>query len=564
MPTKPILTIDVETDPFRMGHPPGSPQYVAPKQTKYHDQPGTCQCGCRLVHPFACGLTDGKMFYSIWHKNCCDEMVKVLERMEPSIVYMHNGGRFDDYFFYRHFAPERKRIGGRIAVARLGHHEFRDSMSIIPVALKETGEKKDIEIWKLEREHRDNHRAEILSYLEQDCVGLHKLVTQFREEFGDHLTIASAAMKQLSTFHPFQKTNSVTDWRFRSQFFFGGRTQFFASGVIEKPFKIYDMNSAYPYVMRNFKHPADGDDYNVGTKVTRKTGFVIVEGVNRGAFPLRAKDGGIDFTCERGTFACSIHEWHMAEQTKMFSPTRVIKTYDFDEWISFDGFVDHFYGARMKAQAAGDKIHKLFYKLILNSAYGKFAQNPELFVDEAVTLNGAVMPTGWTMKAHRGTFDNPMYTVWSRPAPRHTYFNVSIGASITGGTRAMLMEGLSKSSDPYYCDTDSIICRDLKSVPFSDTELGAWKLEGVGNKLAIAMKKTYACFDTSKTCSCPDGGYSATCQYHVKRASKGAQISSEEIEAVAKGETVWFHKLAPTFKMDGRVEFIHRRINRTV
>lgn len=541
--SKPILTMDLETDPFTLGHG------------------AECRCGCRIVHPFACGLFDGKNFTSIWHPKCCDKMVKILERMEPSIIYMHNGGRFDDYHFYRHFKPERQIIGNRIAKAFIGHHEFRDSMSIIPVALKETGQKKDIEIWKLERAHRDTHRIEILEYLKQDCIALWLLVNQFREEFGDYLTIASAAMAQLKRFHQFEHGNSMMDERFRSQFFFGGRVQCFAAGVVKSPFKIHDMNSAYPYVMRNMKHPT-GDSYAIDTRVNRRTAFVIAEGKNDGAFPLRKREGGIEFTTKTGQFCCSIHEWNMAEHTGMFRPQRVIKTYDFDAWITFDGFVDHFYGERLKAQSRGDEIHKLFYKLILNSAYGKFAQNPQNYVDQAVTLHGQQMPPPWEPKIHRGQGDAPMYTVWQKPIVRHSYYNVAIGASITGGTRAMLMEGLHKADTPFYCDTDSIISRDLSGVRFSKTELGAWKFEGAGTRLAIAGKKTYACFDDTKKCSCDVDP--KKCQHHVKSATKGARIGYDEIVEVAEGGEVVFHKLAPTYKQDGRVDFISRRIKRTV
>jgi hypothetical protein len=65
----------------------------------------------------------------------------------------------------------------------------------------------------------------------------------------------------------------------------------------------------------------------------------------------------------------------------------------------------------------------------------------------------------------------------------------------------------------------------------------------------MAGKKLYACFS------------GAEC---IKMACKGSRLSPEEITRVAQGETVTFRKDAPTFKLDGRVEWISRKIRRTV
>jgi DNA polymerase elongation subunit (family B) len=512
--------MDFETDPFEFG---------------------------TVVKPFACGLYDGKNFASVWSSKCAEKMVEHLNTLDPAIVYIHNGGRFDIFFLLKYLHAEMRIINGRIVSARLGDHEIRDSYSIIPVALSQY-KKDDIDINKLRRECREAHRVEILSYLRGDCVYLHELVTAFREDFGEFLTIGSAAMNQLRKFHPFELGNAYLDEKFRKQFFFGGRVQCFKSGVIDAPFSIYDVNSMYPHVMKNVMHPT-GKAFELDTQVGRKTHFVMAEGWQRGpygVFPLRNRQGGIDFTTEYGRFACTIHEWNMALETGWFKPRKVIKVYNFEQTICFPDFVDHFYSARMKAKKDGDKIRLIFYKLILNSAYGKFAQNPDNFCDWAITQNQR-LPEPWT---EHFIHNEGEYVIWKKGITRHSYYNVCIGASITGAARAQLANGLFRSTGSFYCDTDSIICRRLSGVEKSDTVLGAWKLEAQGERLAIAGKKLYAGFDADGEC--------------VKMASKGARISPEEIVRVAQGETVTFRKDAPTFKLDGRVEFVERRIRRTV
>lgn len=514
---KPILTMDIETDPFAYQ---------------------------RKISPFTIGLYDGKDFDSIWHTRCVHQMVKRLRKLPPSIIYMHNGGKFDIFLgLLEYLEGSMIIINGRIVKAQLGEHELRDSYSILPMPLK--GYKKDdIDISKLEPGVRDSHRPEILSYLRGDCVYLYELVSAFRDEFGDYLTVGSAAMAQLQKFHPFEKTKRYFDEKFRPQFFFGGRVQCFQSGIINQEFKIYDVNSMYPFVMSNFKHPT-GSAYELDKEITSKSAFIVAQGRNLmcGAFPLRTRKG-ISFPLDYGTYAFTIHEWEAALETGFFKPHKILKTYNFTQWICFDEFVSHFYSARQKAKASKDRIHEIFYKFILNSAYGKFAQNPDNFRDSAITHGNRAMPEPWEAKYIHGNGT----TFWDKSIQRHSYYNVSIGASITGAARATLMRALHHSDSLIYCDTDSVICRQLSGVSFNDVALGAWKLEGAGTLVAMAGKKLYACFNGSEC---------------IKQATKGGNLTPAEIVSVARGETVTFRKQAPTFKLDGSVSWIERRLKKT-
>lgn len=531
-PVIPIYTMDFETDPF---------EYLLE------------------VKPFACGLYNGQDFESIWGPKCSERMIKRLASLPPGIIYMHNGGKFDIYFILQSLEAEMLIINGRIVKAMLGKHEVRDSYAIIPVALSQY-KKDDIKIEKLHRDSRIANKVEILSYLRGDCVYLHELVVAFRDEFGDKLTIGSAAMEQLKKFHPFASMGPHNDEKFRKNFFMGGRVQVFQPGVLVKPFKILDENSMYPDAMRNFMHPNQGY-FDVTRKVNKETAFVVVEGRNYGAFGSRNEYGGLDFTRESGLFHITIHEWHAALETGMFVPAKVIKTYDCQAWICFDLFVDHFFAGRVKAKDDGNKILDLFYKLILNSAYGKFAQNPENYSDHQITT-GASPGAQWVPVS---THNNGKWIVWRKPSDGGFWSlnNVAIGASITGAGRSKLMRGIHAATDLIYCDTDSLICGDLPGVELSSNKLGAWKLEGQGTRIAVAGKKMYACMDDEMIGPLEDGQTwnDFAC---IKKATKGARLTPDEIIRVAEGETITFRNSAPNFKLDGRVKFIERDIRRTV
>src|ERR1700734_1193944 len=169
----------------------------------------------KRVYPFCFGAYDGQDFASIWNRRCPEAIVRYLDKFEPSIIYMHNGGRFDVFYLMRWLEADMTIINGRIVRAWLGKHELRDSYAILPIALS-AYKKDEIDINKLRAECRESHRPEILSYLRGDCVYLHELVSAFHEEFGDYLTIGSAAMGQLKRFHPFERGTGYMDERFTS------------------------------------------------------------------------------------------------------------------------------------------------------------------------------------------------------------------------------------------------------------------------------------------------------------------------------------------------------------
>lgn len=523
--------VDLETDPFKANE---------------------------MVHPFVAGFYDGERYITWWCDDCCARFVDFLKaEPEPLIVFAHNGGRFDFFYFVEHFEKKMRIINGRILQAFLGKHEFRDSFALLPFAL-EKYQKTKIDYQKFTKQNREANREEIIAYLRTDCVDLHTLVKAFIEEFGNKLTVGAAAMAELQKYHTFSKGDAAHDARFREKYYYGGRVQTFQSGIIEHPVKLFDVNSMYPSVMKHCLHPV-GVNLILGDEIDEKTAFVTVEGENYGAFPKRQENGSLSFSDGYGTYSVSIHEFRAAAETGTFKVAKVKESIGFAEQTSFDLFVDHFYDARNKAKAEGDKIHELFYKFILNSGYGKFAQNPENFSDYYITELGHFPPDWHDCNSFCDDeccqlwspcfISHNEYIIWKRPIREENYYNIATGASITGAARAQLLRGLCHASDPIYCDTDSIICTDLTGVTLSDTSLGAWKLEATGHSAAVAGKKLYAIYDEAGSV--------------VKKAHKGARLSGDDIRSIAAGAEFKYHREAPSFKWDGSHHFITRRIKRT-
>src|SRR6202000_2635440 len=100
---------------------------------------------------------------------------------------------------------------GRIMKAKIGAAELRDSYSLMPFSLA-TYEKDAIEYWKMEKEHRENYRDEILSYLRSDCVYLQRLITKWHELFGqEKITVGSTAMQEIRKRHKFKRADNRLD-----------------------------------------------------------------------------------------------------------------------------------------------------------------------------------------------------------------------------------------------------------------------------------------------------------------------------------------------------------------
>lgn len=515
--------IDCETDPFKHG---------------------------RVPAPFAIGVLWRGSYAWFTGDDCVQRAVDyILSIKVPVLWYAHNGGKFDYFFFITFLENPIKLINSRIVSSRLGIHELRDSWAIMPFALA-TYSKTPIDYGKFEPDVRHLHMVEICDYLHDDCVDLMTLCEAFVKRFGPRLTVAGTAMKELQKFHPQEFCHESHDDKFRD-FYFGGRVECFRSGVIEGNFKVYDVNSMYPKCMRDFDHPIGGQYVSVSECTLDACGwirgfsecmyFCEVEGHNLGALPTRGiKTGQLTFTEPYGVFHTTSHELRCAIELGKFKVHRILKALIPINVQRFDDFVNHFADEKAKADKAGDKIGRIFAKLMMNSAYGKFGQDPRKFEEYMICIRGIHQnpPEPWELKESA-----EKWSVWAKPSPTKRFFDVAIAASVTSAARAVLLRGISGALNPVYCDTDSIICEELMGVPLDEYELGAWKLEASGNRIAVAGKKLYALFDGDRP---------------VKWASKGTKLSPIEVEKVASGGEVLWQSEAPNFSLTGTTKFVAR------
>jgi hypothetical protein len=539
---RPFVVIDSETDPFLFG---------------------------RIPQPFVWGLYDGSEFTVYTHETV-HSLIKNLSE-KNIIVYAHNGGKFDYHFLlpYLEAFDDVKIINGRLAQFRIGRAEFRDSMNILPVALKHmeivdasgnVAKKQEFDYALMEESERYKPEVweKIIDYLRDDCVTLYEAIAAFQGQYGRHLTQAGAAMAQWKKISGEIVPESDAEYFSKfADYYYGGRVQCFKQGIVDQDFSVFDINSAYPYAMLD-RH-AYGITYSEagGEDLTRNRAqaFFHIRTTSHGAFPFRTKTG-LEFPNDGETREFRITGWELiaAEETNTAGDYVVLGVIYHDNLKSFSEYIDLFYQRRMTAKATGDKAGDLFAKLLMNSLYGKFGSNPENYANFCILppeeLSNLIDPEndyqfsgelGCWLLAEKGLNDDEK---------RH--YNVATAASITGYVRAFLWRAICKTGIDrvLYCDTDSIATTDEGNALDTGKSLGQWKHEGEFCKAGIAGKKLYI-FKPKKGAE-------------YKTASKGARLTHAELWKVAEGASVTYNPEAPTFSVHHKPKFISRKIRLTL
>lgn len=506
----------------------------------------------RIPKPICIGFFDGIRRLIFWGRTCVADFKVFLANEKEAgtdfCIYMHNGGRFDFMFLLDELEQgSLSVINGRIVKAQIMGHEFRDSFALFPQALS-AYEKTPISYDLFELDICGAHEREISDYCLDDCVYLYEIIQPFIEMFGDVLTVGSVALKLLNSMHGFERLDERDDLTLRP-FYFGGRVQCFEVGDFAGPWKLYDVNSMYPAAMKNVAHPVSG--FTNGKRLTEKTAFARVRATSAGALPHRMDDGKLGFPHRSGIFFATIHELRAGQELGLITIHEVECAYNFEHWTDFSAFVDFAFGKRQEAKDATDKARDLIWKRVGNSAYGKFALDPRKFKEYRVledcetpgNIRSESEPEGWFEET-----SGPGYRIWERPTfgRMGRFLNVATAASITGAARANLMCGLAASTRPIYCDTDSIICEAF-SGDVDARRLGAWDLEAEADRAIIAAKKIYALQRGGET---------------IKKASKGARLTVEQIIEVAAGKEVQWQSEAPNFSFVRAPTFVKRNIKR--
>lgn len=541
-----ILALDAETDPFTHGDIP---------------------------EPFVWGLHNGESCPTFWgepetiKKRLLEELA---EYPQGTIVYGHNGGKFDFHFLLDVLDPDLMIVNGRIAKATVldGQIELRDSYMIMPIPLS-TFDKFEIDYNLLKKENRELNRPEITRYLIQDCKILWDAATSFINRFGLNMSLAGTAIKELKkTGYDIPKTSQRYDDKFR-QFYYGGRVQTFKTGSFyakDKPFIYADINSAYSKSM--MQNHWFGVQYFSENKLPEldKLGpcLVCIDAIAKGCLPFRGDDNKLYFPDDEKIRNYKVSGWEVLAglKTKTLEIKKVIFCYRPLLTENFSTYIQKWF--EEKAASKGiDIFAYTFAKLMQNAAYGKLGQDGRKFSKFCIMKlgewpekikdgEGVPLPMNHADQWQFHSDTETGHTFFKRADPSDRFFNVAVAASITGWVRAYLWEHIHASKGVMYCDTDSIICEEF--IGKVGDKLGEWEIEAELSEAHIAQRKMYGCRVN------PVGKFGPVNK--TKIATKGVQLSFDEIKnGVETGSIIEYKRDAPSFSIRFGPRFVTRNID---
>ena len=295
--------------------------------------------------------------------------------------------------------------------------------------------------------------------------------------------------------------------KFCRQGYFGGRVECFWIGKQKQgDFYMVDVNSMYPYVMRDNPFPSvlQGQASDVPLDRLRSllseyclVGAAIIE-TDEPVYPIRDKDKMIfpvgRFTTVLGTegIRYALNHSHLISVSHL---------YIFHRARLFTKWVEGMYNKKQEAKQRKDVVAEKIYKLLLNSLYGKFGQmSPTVVYDEYTPDNDFSSQRVFYDDQPGQGMEYKMFHRHVQTKGRHASkrSNVAIALHVTEDARFVLWGYIQTAGieNVFYCDTDSLIISEpgyrRLFTHIQPLELGKLSLERKGDRLTINAPKDYS------------------------------------------------------------------------
>ena len=390
-----------------------------------------------------------------------------------------------------------------------------DSTNFFKVPLSQLGKVLGLEKVRIEDFSKVSDRK-----LEQrvivDVKILARAITSFfefilSENLGNHgYSIASASFKAFrrkfldGEIEPPRDPEII---KLESDSYFGGRVECFRLGHYQGDFYILDVNSLYPFVMKTNIFPTRCIGYyRGGSPETLKniidSGYLVIARVI-----LRTDQPIYPFRGERLIFPVGEFETVLATPELKIALERghVKEVKEFSVYEGrplFREFVEYFFKKRLESKRQKNRVMDLFYKIILNSLYGKFGQRIRKWhrIEEALPEDPPEKTVMFPDRPgyYRAVKFDGWYWVLEREKRTSALTFIAIASHVTSYARAYLWSLMEKAGreEVFYCDTDSVFVTRKGYMRLRElihpTELGKLSLEAQSSWLDIRGLKDYA------------------------------------------------------------------------
>lgn len=324
------------------------------------------------------------------------------------------------------------------------------------------------------------HLDALYAYCERDTLLLSAILDRWRtfvqtHDLGNYrYTIASQAMSSFRHGYLPAKTLVQTrqDWILEKEraCYLGGRTEAFFIGRYEHNITLLDVNSMYPYMMRDSEFPTR---FRIYRKNTSPIGYAYPKGVKPGMATIKARlhaptlplvmDGRLCFPI--GDIAGTWTWADIVTALPFMDDIEWVEFWAYEYRPLFQAWVEKLYAMRLKYEDEENYGFALSCKLLLNSLYGKFGQKTPMWGD----VGPSSEPEGkeWVHQEESGA---PLIRNRIRMGIHQVQIEQGetshslplIAAEVTANARAFLynfME-LAGRENVLYCDTDSLMVND--------------------------------------------------------------------------------------------------------
>jgi hypothetical protein len=455
-----------------------------------------------------------------------DEFWTWLDRQlkERSLTYVFAHNIDFDFWVVNGFSELRKRgwnidswtvDNNRFIVrARKSHMTllFLDTLNFVKTDLKSIG--KAVGLPKLEIDFRTCREEELETYCRRDTEILLKFVLRWIEfvekyDLGHfQATLASQAFAAYRHrfytkdiyIHAHDKALELERLAYR-----GGRTECFYLGKIEgQKFYRLDVNSMYPYVMKEHEYPCKFVVYHPHPDLqglyNALRNYAVIADVE-----VCTDKPAIGIKTERlifptGQFRAVLTSPELEYLIQNGKILNVSRYAIYERENLFEDYVNFFWSLKDTAREQDNGFEYAIAKLFLNSLYGKWGQKRQVIkiIEEKTQIpngfyHGFSSVTGKEFKMW--VIDG---TAFEQVAEEEAYNSFpAISAFITAYARTYLWSLIERAGAKhcYYCDTDSLIVdqegfdnlRDM----IDDSRIGALRLQGEADYLEIRGLKDY-------------------------------------------------------------------------
>ena len=561
----------------------------------------------KWVNPYAVGFYDGEDYFEFLGKDCIRDFLNhvLTKKYRGMTIYAHNGGRFDFNFLMEILKDNEYKVdmifqGARCLLlkvylniytnekGKITHSnvlKFADSVSLLRFKLDDLTKNFDVEHKKLnfmdkksdERDYEYLYRLfkendkRFHDYLKNDVYGLHEVLLKFNELIQQNngklgLTIASTSLNTFKKGY-LSREIKMTDRETNDEMkkaYFGGRTEIFRMFLPEKKYRCYDVNSLYPYVMFNHRFPV-GKPKNIKNPKVKD----IKENMGITKCKVTAPDDlylpVLPYKLDLGSHHKLVFPlgrfsgyWDNAQLTKALELGYRIepeKMMVFTNDFLFKDYVHNFYELK-KASKSGTPSY-ILAKLMLNSLYGKFAQNQdsEMMIKVKNPKDLDEYEVTDVVDADRGMFK-------VKTESQGNFFIPQISIHVTALAQLRLYkfmeELINKGKWIAYCDTDSLFTDGFLK---TSDKLGDMKKEYTFRKGYFLLPKTYCIIKQDGTEKVKAKGFKPNFQKQLHESDFKKAIFNHDLSGFkVETEKVRFNTMKTSFVRHKR--FVSTNIQR--